>query len=475
MGSIVGKLLLQVVLIGLNAFFAATEIAVVSLNATKLKKMEEEGDKRAKRLLKMVETPSAFLSTIQIAITLSGFLGSAFAADSFAGYIVDGVYGLGLTMIPEGVMNSIATVLTTIILSYFSLVFGELVPKRIAMQKSFQVACFTSGVVNAVATVMRPVIWLLSVSTNGMLKLLRLKVEAEEETVTEEEIRMMIDLGGQKGTIDQEEQEWIENVFRFDDISVREAMTRTADVVAFSLDATAEEIIHTIRETGLSRYPVYDEDINDIVGTLNARDFLLERGAEHPRSLKELLRTPYFVPESIHADDLFRDMQTKKIHIAIVIDEYGQTAGIITIEDLLEENPYNLSKGQRQQVAVAAILCTKPDVLIVDEPTTGQDPLQSRAMMDMMKWLNQEAHKTIVVITHDMSIAAEYSDRIVAMHMGKIIADGTPREVFAQEELLNSSNLEAPQITRLLQRVGIQEPTVIDVGEAFQLLSQVQF
>ena len=338
MGSIVGKLLLQVVLIGLNAFFAATEIAVVSLNATKLKKMEEEGDKRAKRLLKMVESPSSFLSTIQIAITLAGLLGSAFAADSFAGYIVDGVYnGLGLTMIPAGVMNTIAMIITTLVLSYFQLVFGELVPKRIAMQKSFQVACFTSRVVVAVATVMRPVIWLLSVSTNGMLKLLRLKVEAEEETVTEEEIRMMIDLGGQKGTIDQEEQEWIENVFRFDDISVREAMTRTADVVAFSLDATAEEIIHTIRETGLSRYPVYDEDINDIVGTLNARDFLLERGAEHPRSLKELLRTPYFVPESIHADDLFRDMQTKKIHIAIVIDEYGQTAGIITIEDLLEE------------------------------------------------------------------------------------------------------------------------------------------
>ena len=338
MGSIVGKLLLQVVLIGLNAFFAATEIAVVSLNATKLKKLEEEGDKRAKRLLKMGETPSSFLSTIQIAITLAGLLGSAFAADSFAGYIVDGVYnGLGLTMIPVGVMNTIAMIITTLILSYFQLVFGELVPKRIAMQKSFQVACFTSRVVVAVATVMRPVIWLLSVSTNGMLKLLRLKVEAEEETVTEEEIRMMIDLGGQKGTIDQEEQEWIENVFRFDDISVREAMTRTADVEAFSLDATDEEIIHTIRETGLSRYPVYNEDINDIVGILNARDFLLERGAENPRSLKELLRSAYFVPESIHADDLVQDMQTKKVHIAVVIDEYGQTAGIITIEDLLEE------------------------------------------------------------------------------------------------------------------------------------------
>lgn len=152
-----------------------------------------------------------------------------------------------------------------------------------------------------------------------------------------------------------------------------------------------------------------------------------------------------------------------------------EVSQMLGIEDLLEENPYNLSKGQRQQVAVAAILCTKPDVLIVDEPTTGQDPLQSRAMMDMMKRLNEEAHKTIVVITHDMSIAAEYSDRIVAMHMGEIIADGTPREVFAQEKLLNSSNLEAPQITRLLQGVGIVEPAVIDVDEAFQLLSEVTF
>ena len=338
MDSIIGKLLLQVVLIALNAFFAATEMAVVSLNATKLRKLEEEGDKKAAKLLKLVDAPSSFLSTIQIAITLAGLLGSAFAADSFSVYIVNWVYdGLGLTMIPQGVMNTIAMVITTLILSYFQLVFGELVPKRIALQKSYQVACIASGVVSAVATVMRPVIWLLSVSTNGILRLLHMKVEAEEETVTEEEIRMMIDLGGQKGTIDQEEQEWIENVFRFDDISVREAMTRTADVEAFSLEAADEEIIQTIRETGLSRYPVYDEDINDIVGILNARDFLLERGAEHPRSLKELLRSAYFVPESIHADDLFQDMQTKKIHIAVVIDEYGQTAGIITIEDLLEE------------------------------------------------------------------------------------------------------------------------------------------
>ena len=225
-------------------------------------------------------------------------MGSAFAADSFSVYIVNWVYdGLGLTMIPQGVMNTIAMVITTLILSYFQLVFGELVPKRIALQKSYQVACIASGVVSAVATVMRPVIWLLSVSTNGILRLLHMKVEAEEETVTEEEIRMMIDLGGQKGTIDQEEQEWIENVFRFDDISVREAMTRTADVEAFSLEAADEEIIQIHSRDGyFPVYPVYDEDINDIVGILNARDFLLRKRAEHPRSLKESFEKRLFCP-----------------------------------------------------------------------------------------------------------------------------------------------------------------------------------
>ncbi|MCI8638994.1 MAG: ABC transporter ATP-binding protein [Coprococcus sp.] len=152
----------------------------------------------------------------------------------------------------------------------------------------------------------------------------------------------------------------------------------------------------------------------------------------------------------------------------------NEVASMLVIEDILDENPYNLSKGQRQSIAVASILCMKPDVLIVDEPTTGQDPTQSRAMMDMMAKLNKELGKTIIVITHDMSIAAEYSDRIVAMHQGEVIADGTPREVFAQEELLHSSNLEAPQITRLLQHAGISQPTVIDVDEAFELLSQMK-
>lgn len=339
MSSIARQLLIQAILIALNAFFAATEIAVVSLNATKLRKMAEEGDTKAVKLLKLVENPSGFLSTIQIGITLAGFLGSAFAADAFSDSLVTWVYeGLGFTALPLNVLNTLSVIVITLILSYFTLIFGELVPKRVAMQKSLEMAKFSCGVVSALAAIMRPVIWFLSFSTNTVLKLLRLKVEAEEETVTEEEIRMMLDLGEQKGTIDTDEQEWIENVFRFDDISVKEAMTREADMVGFYLDATDEEIYNVIKETGLSRYPVYDEDINDVVGVLNARDFLLDRNTSaEPTELKKLLRAPYFVPDTIHADDLFADMQKKKIHFAIVIDEYGQTAGIITIEDLLEE------------------------------------------------------------------------------------------------------------------------------------------
>ena len=338
MTSIPKQLLLQVVLILLNAFFAAAEIAVVSLNGTKLRKLEEEGDKKAGKLLRLVEEPASFLSTIQVGITLAGFLGSAFAADNFSEYLVKWVYvDLGFRGIPEAALDTMAVVVITIILSYFTLIFGELVPKRIAMQKSLEVARFSSGVISGVAVIMKPIIWFLSFSTNTFLRILHMKTESEEDSVTEEEIRMMVELGGEKGTIDQEEQEWIQNVFRFDDISVRDAMTREADVVSFSLEEGEEEILRTIRETGLSRYPVYDEDINDIAGILNARDYLLNRGCTEPKQMQELLREAYFVPDTIHADDLFRDMQTNKVHIAIVIDEYGQTAGIITMEDLLEE------------------------------------------------------------------------------------------------------------------------------------------
>ena len=332
------EILLQIILILVNAFFAGTEMAVVSLNSTKLRKLQEEGDKTAGKLLKMVEDSSAFLSTIQVAITLAGYLGAAFAGENFAPVLSNWLYNdLGLQVLPQAALNNVAIIIITIILSYFTLVFGELVPKRIALQKSYEFAKVACGVIRGMAFVLRPVIWLLSVSVNGVLRLLRLKVEAEEENVTEDEIRMMVDLGGEKGAIDEDEQEWIQNVFDFGDISVREAMTPRSDMDALDIESTDEEILEMIQESGHSRFPVYEESVDTVLGILNARDYLLDRGTGKKTPLKDLLRSAYFVPETIKADNLFKEMQKEKVHIAIVVDEYGGTEGIITMEDLLEE------------------------------------------------------------------------------------------------------------------------------------------
>lgn len=338
MNSIPQQLLLQLFLILLNAFFAMTEIAVISLSPAKLRKLSEEGDKTAPRLLKLVEEPAGFLSTIQIGITLAGFLGSAFAADNFSEIMVNWIYyDLGFQGISLRILDTLSVIIITVILSYFTLVLGELTPKRIAMQKPMEVARISCGVVSALAVIMRPVIWLLSASTNGLLRLFHMKTEAEEETVTEEEIRMMVDLGEARGAIESEEKEWIENVFEFGDTMARDVMTHVSDITACSIDASDDEIEKIIRETGLSRYPVCDGDVRDVLGILNAREFLLDRMTEHPKPLRELLRPAYFVPDTIKASVLMQDMQSKKIHIALVIDEYGDTAGLITMEDLLEE------------------------------------------------------------------------------------------------------------------------------------------
>ena len=336
MQTIVFQLLVQVILILINAFFAATEIAVISLNANKLRKLEEEGDKLAPKLLHMVEDSSGFLSTIQIAITLSGFLGAAFAGDAFAEYLTAWLLSLGVG-IPASVLDTISLVVVTIILSYFTLVFGELVPKRIAMQKSMEMARLSCRVVSAIATIAKPVVKLLSLSTNGVLRLLRMKTDVEEEQVTEDEIRMMIDLGNENGAIDEDEKELLHNVFDFSDQTVSDVMTHAADVESISVDATREEVLDTIRSTGLSRFPVYGEDESDILGVLNTRDFLVDWVSDGTKSVRDLMRPAYLVPESLSADDLLRDMQIKKIHLAVVLDEYGELAGVITVEDLLEE------------------------------------------------------------------------------------------------------------------------------------------
>ena len=332
-----GQLLIQFILILVNAFFAATEIAVISLNDNKVRKQAEEGDKKAAVMMKLAESPNDFLSTIQVCITLSGFLASAFAADHFATRLSTALVNAGVTFVSHDTLNTLCLVFITLALSYFTLVLGELTPKRIAMQNPEKVARMASGVICAVQKFFKPIVWLLSKSTNAMLRLFRINPNATDNQVTEEEIRMMVDIGGENGTIQQDERTMIENIFEFNNTTAESVMIHRMDVVSIQVDETFDEIIETIRESGLSRFPVYDDDIDDIVGVLNTRDFLLNTQSPEPKTLRDLLRPAYLVPETVLADVLFRDMQKRKVHMAIVVDEYGGMSGIVTMEDLLEE------------------------------------------------------------------------------------------------------------------------------------------
>lgn len=332
-----GQLLIQFILILVNAFFAATEIAVISLNDNKVRKQAEEGDKKAAVMLKLAESPNDFLSTIQVCITLSGFLASAFAADHFATRLSQTLVDAGFTLMSRDAINTLCLILITLVLSYFTLVLGELAPKRIAMQNPEKIARLCSGVIVVVQKIFRPIVWLLSKSTNAMLRLFRINPDAANDQVTEEEIRMMVDIGGENGTIQQDERTMIENIFEFNNTTAESVMIHRMDVVSIQVDDTYDDIIDSIRESGLSRFPVYDEDIDDIVGILNTRDFLLNAQVKERKPLRELLRPAYLVPETVQADALFRDMQKRKMHMAIVVDEYGGMSGIVTMEDLLEE------------------------------------------------------------------------------------------------------------------------------------------
>ena len=338
MGPIAGQILLQFVFIAINAIFAATEIALISLNENKLRREADAGDKRAAQMLKIAETPTTFLSTIQIAITLSGFLGAAFGADNFADRITDYfVNTVGVTAIPASTINTLSVVVVTVVISYFTLVLGELVPKRVAMKKSEQIARVICGFINGMSKVCKPIIWLLTKSTNDVLRLMRISPEDEEEEVSEEEIRYMVDVGEEKGTIETSERDMIENIFEFNNITAEDVMVHRTDMRFIWMDSTHDEIIETIRTSGLSRFPVIGEDADDVKGLLIARDYLLNEERAEKQPLEALIRPAYFVPESVRADVLFRNMQIKKVHLAIVVDEYGGTSGLVTMEDLLEE------------------------------------------------------------------------------------------------------------------------------------------
>lgn len=331
------QLLLQLVLIALNAFFAATEIAVISLNEKKVHALADEGDKRAGKMLKIIEEPTRFLSTIQIGITLAGFLGSAFAADNFAEKVSEFfVKTFGVPQSYKGTMNTVAVVAVTLILSYFTLILGELVPKRIAMKHKEKLANSVCGVISFLAALLKPIIWFLTVSTNAVLRLIGIDPHEKEEPVSEEDIVLMLDAGADEGSLDQDDIEYIKNVFKLDKMTAEDVMTPWKSVVCLTADATDSEVIDVIEKEGYSRIPVYDEEEDHIIGILHARDYLLRRGSPG-FTLKDVMHQPVFVPETVNLDMLFKDMQTDHNHLVVVVNEYGETSGIVSMEDILEE------------------------------------------------------------------------------------------------------------------------------------------
>jgi len=329
------ELILQVVLISLNAIFACAEIAVITMNDVKLAKLAAEGDKRAIKLARLTSQPARFLATIQVAITLSGFLGSAFAANNFAKRITTAITASGIS-IPASTVNTVSVLLITLILTFITLVFGELVPKRVAMKNAEKLALGMAGMISGVAKIFAPLVWLLTVSTNGILRLLGIDPNAEDEEVTEEEIRMMVDVGSEKGTIEPSEKEMIHNVFEFDNVSAEDILTHRTQVDILWLDESDDDWAETIHSTRHSFYPICRDSSDDVVGILDAKTYF--RLNDHAREsvMEQAVQPPRFVPESIKADDLFLDMKRSRNHFAVVMDEYGGMCGIVTMNDLIE-------------------------------------------------------------------------------------------------------------------------------------------
>ena len=372
----ISQIIVLFVLIFLNAFFAMTEIAFISLNDAKISKQAKEGEKKAKQISKMLKNPSKFLATIQIGITLAGFLSSAFASDTFADKlapVLESWLPLGI-----GIWKGISIIIITMILSYFTLVFGELVPKRLAMKNHEKIAYATIGIIRAISIITAPFVKLLTFSTNVVSKLFGVN-ENEEETVTEEEIRMMVDVGEEKGTIEEEEKELINNIFEFNDKTVAEVMVHRKDVFAVDVNADIYEKLDSIDEYKYSRIPVYEETIDEIVGILYIKDLLKYITAHTKIEIKSIMREAYFVSEHKMINDLFKELQKNKTQMAIVLDEYGGTAGVITMEDILEELVGNIFDEYDEE---------EPDYKKIDDNTFLING--SVSIYDLRKILNVE-------------------------------------------------------------------------------------
>ena len=442
--NLIVKLLVLFALILVNAFFAMSEIAIITLNDMKMQKMAEDGNKKAKKILKLTENPSYFLSTIQIAITLAGFLTSAAAAENFSGPLADILAKwFSFATAPEW-LETLSLVLVTIIISFFSLVLGELVPKRIAMQKYEKISFAIVGILTFFKTLFTPLVKILSFSTNIIVRLFGLDPNANEEKVTEEEIRMMVDAGEEKGVIEESQKEMINNIFEFDDIVAADVMTHRTDVNAVEITDSLSDILPLAIESGYSRIPVYEEDLDDVKGILFVKDLLKYVGKPMPKSFKlaNILRPAYFFPESKRCGDLFNEMNEQRIQMAFICDEYGGVAGIVTIEDLLEsivgnmQDEYDNEEEEIEQVNEttfnldgATDIEEIEEILDIEIPEGEYDTIAGFIMSELGRIPGEDEHPVIEFAGYTFTV-----EEVDERRIERVIAERLPETEETTEE-----------------------------------------
>ena len=442
--NLIVKLLVLFALILVNAFFAMSEITIITLNDMKVQKMAEEGDKKAKKILKLTENPSYFLSTIQIAITLAGFLTSAAAAENFSGPLANTMAGwFSLAQVPEW-LDTLSLVLVTVVISFFSLVLGELVPKRIAMQKYEKISFAIVGLLSFFKALFTPLVRILSFSTNIIVRLFGLDPNANEDQVTEEEIRMLVDAGEEKGVIEESQKEMINNIFEFDDIVAADVMTHRTDVNAVEITDSLTDILPLAIENGHSRIPVYEEDLDDIKGILYVKDLLKYVGKPLPKSFKlaNILRPAYFFPESKRCGDLFSEMNEQRIQMAFICDEYGGIAGIVTIEDLLEsivgnmQDEYDNEEEEIEQVNEttfnldgATDIEEIEEILNIEIPDGEYDTIAGFIMSELGRIPGEDEHPVIEFAGYTFTV-----EEVDERRIERVIAERLPETEQETEE-----------------------------------------
>lgn len=385
-GSIALEIIVIAILIAVNGFFSMIEMAVVSANKNRINSLAEEGDTRAKTVIKLMGEPSSFLSTIQVGITLAGMFTAGQATQVFSQRLRPVFERLGLN--PQTAQTA-SFIAITLIISYFTLVFGELIPKRAALQNTEAIALKGAKPINTLSKIARPFVKLLSGSTVLFGKMFGIHSETIEEEISIEEIRSMIEVGKEKGVINQTERDMLDGIFKFDNKLAREVMTPRPDVSMIDISEDPEKIIKEITYGRYSRLPVYEGEPDNIIGILVLKDLYRELISQGKvTDLRKILREVLFIPETKHIDDLFREMQNSSSHFAVLIDEYGGFSGIVTIEDLLEEIVGNIF--DEHDVSFKEINRIGPDTYVVDALVTI-DQLNDDLFLD----LNNENADTI--------------------------------------------------------------------------------